>query len=147
MKLSKAEKLLLAIAVIFVVLVFVSNFVSLPSDNTILLEKTPMLGQSLRVYDSASLKTVFSKAAESSKSKASYSSQSEHAEDIKTKININTATAKELEALPGIGAVKAEAIVLYREENGGFSLPEDIMNVKGIGAATYDKLKDLIATN
>ena len=60
------------------------------------------------------------------------------------KININTADIDELKALPGIGEVKAKAIIAYREAFGGFVAAEEIMEVKGIGQATYDKIKDLI---
>lgn len=59
-------------------------------------------------------------------------------------ININTATADELTELPGIGDVKAAAIVAYREANGSFSSIEDIMNVDGIKEGSYEKIKDLI---
>jgi len=56
------------------------------------------------------------------------------------KININTASVAELEALPGIGAAKAEAIVKYREENGNFQKVEDIVLVKGIGEKLFEKI-------
>ena len=56
-------------------------------------------------------------------------------------VNINTATKEELDALPGIGPVKAQAIVDYRKANGPFKSLEDIKKVKGIGDATFDKLK------
>lgn len=59
-------------------------------------------------------------------------------------ININTATAEELEKLPGIGPAKAQAIIDYRNKFGGFKTIEEIKNVKGIGEKTYEKLKDLI---
>ncbi|MCM1307499.1 MAG: ComEA family DNA-binding protein [Butyrivibrio sp.] len=59
-------------------------------------------------------------------------------------ININTADAALLSTLPGIGKVKAESIVAYREENGGFKKIEDIMNVSGIKDSAYEKIKDLI---
>lgn len=48
------------------------------------------------------------------------------------RINLNTATAAELETLPGIGPNKAAAILSYREEHGSFSSPEDLLQVKGI---------------
>ena len=48
-------------------------------------------------------------------------------------VNVNTASAEELEALTGIGPALAEAIVSYRDEHGAFKTPEELMNVKGIG--------------
>jgi competence protein ComEA len=57
-------------------------------------------------------------------------------------VNINTATATELEALPGIGPKTAEAIVEYREANGSFETIEDIMDVPGIGEGTFEKIRD-----
>ena len=59
-------------------------------------------------------------------------------------ININTAGQAELESLPGIGPVKARAIIEYRKAYKGFVAPEEIMEVSGIGKATYQKIKDLI---
>lgn len=59
-------------------------------------------------------------------------------------ININTASAAELEALPGIGPVIAERIVTHREANGEFQNRYSIMDVPGIGAGIYDKIKDSI---
>lgn len=56
------------------------------------------------------------------------------------KVNINTASVAELEALPGIGPSKAEAIVKYREENGNFKIVEDLKNVKGIGDKVYEQI-------
>ncbi len=60
------------------------------------------------------------------------------------RININTATEKELMALDGIGEATARKIVEYRTENGGFSAAEDIMEVKGIGEKKYDAIKNKI---
>ena len=57
-------------------------------------------------------------------------------------VNINTATAAELEALPGIGPAKAKAIVAYRQQNGQFKTVEDLKKVKGIGEGIFSKLKD-----
>jgi competence protein ComEA len=59
-------------------------------------------------------------------------------------IDINTASAAELEALPGIGPTTAQKIVEYREQNGPFVSTEDIINVSGIGPGTYERIKDLI---
>ena len=59
-------------------------------------------------------------------------------------ININTASAEELDSLPGIGATLAQRIIEYREQNGPFINPEDIINVPGIGSGNYERFKDMI---
>jgi competence protein ComEA len=59
-------------------------------------------------------------------------------------VSINTASEQDLESLPNIGSVKAESIVQYRAENGAFQSKDDLMNVKGIGPKTLEKLKDQI---
>lgn len=59
-------------------------------------------------------------------------------------ININTATAEQLQTLPGIGASRAADIIAYREKNGGFQKKTDIMQVSGIKESVYGKIKDLI---
>lgn len=58
-------------------------------------------------------------------------------------IDINTADAKALEALNGIGPAKAQAIVDYRTQNGPFKSVDDLAKVPGIKAATVDKNRDL----
>ena len=62
----------------------------------------------------------------------------------KVMVNINKATQAELENLPGIGPAIATRIIEYRNENGKFSSIDDIKNVKGIGDAKYEKIKDSI---
>ncbi len=59
-------------------------------------------------------------------------------------LNLNTASASELEKLPGIGPTKAQAIVDYRTQNGNFKSIEDIEKVKGIKAGVFSKVKDYI---
>ena len=66
---------------------------------------------------------------------------------ITTPININTATAAQLEALPGIGARTAQAIVDHRQKNGGFKKIEELMNVKGIGEKSFLKLKPMVTVS
>ena len=60
-------------------------------------------------------------------------------------VNINTASQQELEALKGIGPVKAKAIVDYRAKNGPFKSVDDLKNVSGIGDKTLEKLRSEIA--
>ncbi|HHU84533.1 MAG TPA: ComEA family DNA-binding protein [Clostridiales bacterium] len=65
--------------------------------------------------------------------------------DENGKININTADKQSLMSLPGIGEVKSQAIIDYRNENGNFETIEDITKVSGIGEKTFEKIKDLIS--
>jgi competence protein ComEA len=58
------------------------------------------------------------------------------------KINLNTATAEQLESLPGIGPVSAKNILEYRNKVGKFSRIEEIINIKGIGEKKFLKIKD-----
>lgn len=60
-------------------------------------------------------------------------------------VNVNQATAKQLEALPGVGKVTAEQIVAYRTEKGPFASIDDLGKVKGIGPKTLEKLRPLVA--
>ena len=61
-----------------------------------------------------------------------------------SKVNLNLATASDLETLPGIGPAKSAAILEYRETNGSFKSIEDLKSVSGIGDKTYEKLSSLI---
>jgi competence protein ComEA len=59
-------------------------------------------------------------------------------------VNVNTASAEELEALSGIGPVLAQAIVDYRTENGPFPTVDALLDVSGIGPATLDEIRDQV---
>ena len=59
-------------------------------------------------------------------------------------ININTATVEELVQLDRVGQKYAERIIAFRDQNGPFQAPEDIMQVAGIGQKTYEANKDRI---
>ena len=61
---------------------------------------------------------------------------------VNAKVNINTANQSELETLPGIGPSLASKIIEYREQNGKFNSIEELKNVKGIGDARFEDLKD-----
>ena len=60
-------------------------------------------------------------------------------------VNLNTASASDLEALPGIGAKTAARIVEYRQKNGPFKKIEELMNVRGVGEKNFLKLKPQIS--
>jgi competence protein ComEA len=59
-------------------------------------------------------------------------------------INLNTATAAELDALPGIGPAIAGRIIAYRDQHGGFRTVKDLMKVPGIGPAKFEQLHALV---
>jgi competence protein ComEA len=59
-------------------------------------------------------------------------------------VNLNTASAADLEALPGIGAKTAARIIEYRQKNGPFKKVEELMNVRGVGEKNFLKLKPQI---
>lgn len=68
----------------------------------------------------------------------------EATEAITFPISINQAGKEEFMALPGVGDVLAERIITYRENNGDFSRPEDLLNVEGIGKKRFKEILDLI---
>ena len=63
------------------------------------------------------------------------------AESFRGTVNINTATAEQLEMLPGIGESRAQAVVAERKRSGGFKRVDDLLAVKGIGEASLEKLR------
>jgi len=75
------------------------------------------------------------------------SSSNEQSSSNNQLININTASSAELQTLPGIGPALAHRIIDYREENGAFTTIEEIMDVSGIGPATFERIKDMITVN
>jgi competence protein ComEA len=67
-------------------------------------------------------------------------------DEVRVRININTATAKELEALPGVGEVIAARIVAYREQAGPFRSVDDLIHVEGLSDRAIDKIRELVTT-
>jgi len=61
-------------------------------------------------------------------------------------VNINTATAEELQLLPGIGEARAEAVIALRKRNGGFKAVDELVQVKGIGATALERLRPYVRT-
>ncbi len=62
-------------------------------------------------------------------------------------VNVNTATFEELQALPGVGASRATAILEAREARGGFRSADDLLEVKGIGAASLERMRPHVRTS
>ena len=60
------------------------------------------------------------------------------------RVNLNAATKEELMTLPGVGESRAAQIIAYRQENGPFAEPEDVMKVSGIGEGIFAQMKDYI---
>lgn len=84
---------------------------------------------------------------EEAKDREPESGTGQNTSNNKGKININTATKEELMTLPGIGESRALSIIAYRKEHGGFSSPEEIMEVSGIKEGMYEKMKEYIMVN
>jgi competence protein ComEA len=61
------------------------------------------------------------------------------------RININTASVKDLQGLPGIGQVTAERIVAHRTEKGQFKSVNDLLKVKGVGEKSMEKIRERIS--
>lgn len=62
-------------------------------------------------------------------------------------VNINTATAVELELLPGVGPARAQAIVEHRESHGAFKVAGDLQQISGIGEKGLARMKPFVATS
>lgn len=88
----------------------------------------------------AAANTSASGAETAEQSGASYNAEQTGETALMDKVHLNTATAEELETLPGVGAVTAQRIVEYRSAH-GFARIEDLMNVKGIGQAKFKKMQ------
>ncbi len=71
-------------------------------------------------------------------------SKAKSAPAVVTPVNLNTATAADLEALPGVGSSTARLIIEHRDKNGGFKKVEELMNIKGIGEKSFLKLKPMV---
>ena len=76
------------------------------------------------------------------KDEAKYNETNEESDD--GKISINDSDLSKLKEIPGIGDVKANAIILYREKNNGFKSIDELKNIDGIGEKTFEKIKDSI---
>lgn len=93
-------------------------------------------GQQIYVYTKAETQDM-----EREETTAPVSSEVKHND---SKVNLNSASREELMTLPGIGSSKADAIIQYRTDYGGFAQIEDIMNISGIKEAVFSKIKNNI---
>ena len=59
-------------------------------------------------------------------------------------VNVNTASASQLEELPGVGPATAEAIIAHRDQHGPFGSVDELIDVRGIGEAKLEQLRDLV---
>ena len=75
---------------------------------------------------------------------STYSSNGNNSDKVSTLININTADLEQLKEITGIGNIKAQSIIDYREAIGGFKSLEELKNVDGIGDKTFEKIKEQI---
>jgi competence protein ComEA len=66
---------------------------------------------------------------------------------VKGKVNFNTVTMAYLMIISGIGEKKAQDIIDYREDNGGFKSVDDLKNISGIGDKTFEKLKEIVSVD
>jgi len=133
-RLGRAEKIvlaLMALAVMFTLGFFAGRSSRSGGAMTVQAQKSP--------ETSASQTQDTGQAAESASETTADESASPDA-----LINVNTATAAELETLPGIGEVMAQRIIEFRETYGDFILTDEITDVSGIGEATFENIKDLI---
>jgi competence protein ComEA len=81
----------------------------------------------------------------SASAQAKSSARSAAKPPVTSVVNINTASAADLEGLPGIGAKTAARIIEHRQKNGPFKKVEELMNVQGIGEKNFLKLKPQIS--
>ncbi len=68
------------------------------------------------------------------------------AAEVSGVVNVNTATAEQLEQLPGIGASRAAAVIEERERRGGFASLDELVEVKGIGEASLERMRPHLTT-
>lgn len=101
-------------------------------------------GEQLRVPERAQVAATGAAGAATGAATAGSASGATPASTAGGLVNINTASEQELDTLPGIGPAMAKRIIEYRTTEGGFKKLEDIKNIKGIGDAKYNKLKDKI---
>lgn len=110
-------------------------------------EKAELATSKTKEVKEVKKKVADEKASEAKEAKQKVKEGTEKKAEPKTTskvVNINTASAQELESLNGVGPAKAQAIVAYRKQNGDFKTTEDLGKVPGIGDKTLENLKGAI---
>ena len=110
-------------------------------DVNISMSKDDVYSYLKETYDSMIRDSIASLVESNAKLQVEEESKDDNKNDV---ININTATKEELLNIPYVGESKADDIINYRNENGSFKTIEELMNVSGIGQATFDKIKSSI---
>lgn len=116
MGLNKTEKILISIFLLLSSLIILYNVFYIP-----MLPNADIIKKEVVIQDAEEEKNKFSGA-----------------------VDINSAGIEELKKIPGVGESTAKKIIDYREENGGFSTKEEIINVSGIGKKKFESMKDYI---
>ena len=138
MKIDKAGKVIIAISIAFIIFA-VGMFIGNRSVGEGIYVKTEKSGEADNTAGSGAEQDKAIDADDT------YDEPEKSPENtISDKININTAGIDELIELPGIGDTLAQRIVAYRKEHGRFDNIGDIMDVKGIGEAKFNAIRDLI---
>lgn len=101
------------------------------------------LNQALPLKDGEKIQVYTEEETKNMKEEADFSENVNGRQDS-GKVNLNTAALDELQQIPGIGEVRARAIIQYREEHGVFQSAEEVQQVPGIKGKTYEKMTDYI---
>lgn len=136
-EINSHERVLVAIALILFAGVIFYNFYTLPPKNN-------NGGEVVSASDTVTVAVPYTTEKLSESTTESLSENESKQTDENSTININTASIDELVSLPGIGEVKAKAIIEYREKNGSFKFAAELLNVSGIGEKTYEKIREKI---
>jgi competence protein ComEA len=142
---KKHELYLISFALILMAVMLLYNVFSTPEMNSIKIVNNETTSSSEKDISKSAIDVTQAETKVTEKMQNHTHVTSKKNEEPQNKIiNINTATVEELMTLTGIGQVKAEAIVKYRIENGKYDNIEDLLNVKGIGEKTLQKIKDSV---